>query len=109
MLLQKLYQILGVSEDCKDEDLKVAFVNLAKRFHPDSGSAHANAHQFSEVRNLFEHSKKKKYILYFYKIQQVFMCICKFFRLKVLIEKFRNIDMKQERPNLMKKMKLISR
>lgn len=47
--MQELYQILGVTEDCEDETLRLAFVHLAKRFHPDSGASEASAVRFSEV------------------------------------------------------------
>lgn len=36
-------------ENCEDETLRLAFVHLAKRFHPDSGTPEANAVRFSEV------------------------------------------------------------
>lgn len=49
MWLQELYQTLGVTEDCEDEALRLAFVYLAKRFHPDSGTPEADAVRFSEV------------------------------------------------------------
>lgn len=47
--LQELYQTLGITEDCEDEAVRLAFVYLAKRFHPDSGTPEANAVRFSEV------------------------------------------------------------
>lgn len=43
------HKTLEVSEDCEDEVLRMAFVSLAKRFHPDSGTAEASATKFSEV------------------------------------------------------------
>lgn len=41
--------MLGVAENCEDETLRLAFVHLAKQFHPDSGAPEADAVRFSEV------------------------------------------------------------
>jgi DnaJ family protein C protein 28 len=55
-----LYEILGVAEDCKNETLRLAFVHLAKRFHPDSGTQEADTVRFSQV--LYH---KNYYIIYY--------------------------------------------
>jgi len=44
-----LYETLGVAENCRDEILRLAFVHLAKRFHPDSGTQEADTVRFSQV------------------------------------------------------------
>ncbi|XP_020298854.1 dnaJ homolog subfamily C member 28 isoform X2 [Pseudomyrmex gracilis] len=54
----ELYKTLGVAEDCEDETLRLAFVNLAKRFHPDSGTLDANAVRFSEIENAYREIRK---------------------------------------------------
>lgn len=55
---KKLYEILGVAEDCEDETLRLAFVHLAKRFHPDSGTPEANAVRFSEIESAYREIRK---------------------------------------------------
>jgi len=35
--------------DCKNESLRLAFVHLAKRFHPDNRTQEANTVKFSQV------------------------------------------------------------
>ena len=58
--LKKWYQALEVSEDCEDEALRLAFVYLAKRFHPDSGTSEANAVKFSEIENAYRQIRKAR-------------------------------------------------
>ncbi|EFN86330.1 DnaJ-like protein subfamily C member 28 [Harpegnathos saltator] len=55
---RELYQTLGVTEDCEDEALRLAFVYLAKRFHPDSGTPEADAVRFSEIENAYREIRK---------------------------------------------------
>lgn len=50
---KQLYQILGVNEDCADETLRLAFIHLAKQFHPDSGAPEADAVRFAEVESAY--------------------------------------------------------
>ena len=47
--LQKYFTILGVSSDCDQEQVRQAFLNMVKRFHPDSGSPEANTDRFHLV------------------------------------------------------------
>ncbi|KAH0561381.1 hypothetical protein KQX54_016499, partial [Cotesia glomerata] len=51
--LKKSYETLGLREDCEDEDLRLAFVHLAKQYHPDSGSSRANSMKFSEIESAY--------------------------------------------------------
>lgn len=51
--IKQLYQTLGVNEDCEDETLRLAFIHLAKQFHPDSGTPEADAVRFSEVESAY--------------------------------------------------------
>ncbi|XP_076183323.1 dnaJ homolog subfamily C member 28 [Ptiloglossa arizonensis] len=51
--MKNWHKTLEVSEDCEDEVLRMAFVSLAKRFHPDSGTAEASATKFSEIENAY--------------------------------------------------------
>lgn len=55
---KKFYEILGVAEDCEDETLRLAFVHLAKRFHPDSGTPEADAIRFSEIESAYREIRK---------------------------------------------------
>ncbi|KAK2578286.1 hypothetical protein KPH14_007651 [Odynerus spinipes] len=50
---KQLYQTLGVNEDCEDETLRLAFIHLAKQFHPDSGAPEADAVRFAEVESAY--------------------------------------------------------
>ncbi|XP_018300701.1 dnaJ homolog subfamily C member 28 [Mycetomoellerius zeteki] len=55
---KKLYETLGVAENCEDETLRLAFVHLAKRFHPDSGAPEADAIRFSEIESAYREIRK---------------------------------------------------
>lgn len=48
-LLQRCYEILGLEEGCDQEQIRLAYLALVKRFHPDSGSKEASAEKFHEV------------------------------------------------------------
>lgn len=90
LFLQQLYQTLGVNEDCEDETLRLAFIHLAKQFHPDSGASEADAVRFAEVRRIFQiccqfiSSNKKTYVTIIFNI---------LFRSKVRIEKYESYAM----------------
>ncbi|TGZ54921.1 dnaJ homolog subfamily C member 28 [Temnothorax longispinosus] len=55
---KKLYETLGVAESCEDETLRLAFVQLAKRFHPDSGAPEADAVRFSEIERAYREIRR---------------------------------------------------
>ncbi|KAL0104820.1 hypothetical protein PUN28_016454 [Cardiocondyla obscurior] len=57
-LAKKFYETLGVAENCEDETLRLAFVHLAKRFHPDSGTSEADAVRFSEIESAYREIRK---------------------------------------------------
>lgn len=48
-LFQKYFKILGIAETNDQDIIKNAYLNLVKRFHPDSGTEEANAEKFQEV------------------------------------------------------------
>lgn len=52
--LRKCYNLLGVSEDCTHEELREAYIHLAKHYHPDSGSHAANTDRFSQVEEAYK-------------------------------------------------------
>ncbi|XP_015111472.1 dnaJ homolog subfamily C member 28 [Diachasma alloeum] len=58
--LKKSYQALGLTEDCEDEELRLAFVHLAKQYHPDSGCSGADAHKFSEVEGAYRMIQRQR-------------------------------------------------
>ncbi|KAK3108793.1 hypothetical protein FSP39_015853 [Pinctada imbricata] len=48
------YSLLNVPEDCTDEELRDAYLKLAKIYHPDSGTSTADARKFSQVQNAYQ-------------------------------------------------------
>ncbi|XP_028550198.1 chaperone protein dnaJ 1, mitochondrial [Dendrobium catenatum] len=60
------YEILGISNDATPEDIKKAFHNLAKKYHPDANkNSPAAKRKFQEIREAYETlrdpDKKTKY------------------------------------------------
>lgn len=49
-----------MSEDCEDEALRLAFVYLAKQYHPDSGSTAANSTKFSEIESAYRTIQRQR-------------------------------------------------
>ncbi|KAK3879655.1 hypothetical protein Pcinc_015799 [Petrolisthes cinctipes] len=62
------YEILGISKDATDSDLKKAYRKLALQFHPDKNKAPGASEAFKAVGNAFavlsDAEKKKQYDLY---------------------------------------------
>lgn len=58
-ILKNYYEILGVRQTCPDADIKAAYRELARRYHPDLGG---DAERFDEIceayRNLSDKSKR---------------------------------------------------
>ncbi|KYM99650.1 PREDICTED: dnaJ homolog subfamily C member 28 [Cyphomyrmex costatus] len=61
-IAKKLYETLGVAENCEDETLRLAFVHLAKRFHPDSGTPEADAIRFSEIESAYREIRRIRHV-----------------------------------------------
>lgn len=60
------YEVLGVSKDASDSDIKKAYRKLAKKYHPDMNSGDADSdHKFKEATEAYEvlsdPDKRKKY------------------------------------------------
>ncbi len=62
------YEILGVSKDATDEDLKAAFRRLARQYHPDVNKEPGAEEKFKEINEAFQilsdHEKRRMYDRY---------------------------------------------
>ena len=48
--LKRSFQLLDlVQDECTEEEIRKAYIRLAKKYHPDSSSSQANADCFTEV------------------------------------------------------------
>src|SRR3954451_13961859 len=55
MATRDYYDVLGVSRDAGEKDLKAAFRRLAKQIHPDANPGAQNAeHKFKEINEAYE-------------------------------------------------------
>lgn len=66
MKMKDFYSILGVSQDASKEEIKKAYKNLAKKYHPDANSGNKAAEdKFKEVTEAYEvlsdDEKRSKY------------------------------------------------
>ena len=53
--LEHSFQLLGVTKhDCTVEQIRKAYIDLVKQYHPDSRTPHASAERFTEVCDLYE-------------------------------------------------------
>lgn len=61
-LLQRkdYYQILGVSKNSSSKDIKKAYYDLAKKFHPDTCKEKDAGKKFQEVSEAYEVSKSSE-------------------------------------------------
>lgn len=63
------YEILGLSRNCSQKDIKKAYYQLAKKYHPDSNKNDPNASsKFQEVSEAYEVSKTDDNILYKFEV-----------------------------------------
>ena len=49
-----LYDVLGVDADATPEDIRLAFLGLAHRFHPDLNADDAHEERFKQLRHAYE-------------------------------------------------------
>jgi len=59
------YELLGVSEDASQEEIKSAYREKAKKYHPDSNSEEADEEKFKKINKAYDvlsdQDKRKKY------------------------------------------------
>lgn len=53
--LEKCYRCLGLQSSCGKETLKSRYLELVKRYHPDSNTADASSEKFNEVRQAYRY------------------------------------------------------
>lgn len=54
------YDVLGVSKDATDKEIKTAFRKLAQKYHPDAGGDEAKFKEISEAYETLSDAKKRK-------------------------------------------------
>ena len=57
---KNFYDVLGVSRDASDKDIKTAFRKLAQKYHPDAGGDEAKFKEISEAYETLSDAKKRK-------------------------------------------------
>lgn len=64
-MAKEYYELLGVDEDASQEEIKQAYREKAKKYHPDSNSEHADEEKFKEINKAYEilgdEEKRRKY------------------------------------------------
>ncbi|XP_076461901.1 dnaJ homolog subfamily C member 28-like [Babylonia areolata] len=62
--IEDCFCLLGVEPDCSDQELKKAYLQKAKTYHPDSSSPSADPYKFSQVKDAYkavlEHRKGRE-------------------------------------------------
>ena len=51
--MQNYYEILGVGRDASAEEIKNAFRQLAKKYHPDSSGSEEDKERFQEIQEAY--------------------------------------------------------
>jgi len=52
-MAKDLYQILQIPREASDKEVRTAYRNLAKRYHPDAGAS-SSAARFREIQDAYE-------------------------------------------------------
>nr|CUU99395.1 hypothetical transcript [Hymenolepis microstoma] len=65
MACKNLYDVLGVSKDASEDDIKRAYKSLARKFHPDKNKAPGATEAFKKIGSAFnvltDASKRRRY------------------------------------------------
>ena len=57
---KNFYDVLGVSRDASDKEIKTAFRKLAQKYHPDAGGDEQKFKEISEAYETLSDAKKRK-------------------------------------------------
>ena len=60
MAQKNFYDVLGVSRDASDKEIKTAFRKLAQKYHPDAGGDEQKFKEISEAYETLSDEKKRK-------------------------------------------------
>ncbi|VUZ43455.1 unnamed protein product [Hymenolepis diminuta] len=65
MACKNLYEVLGVSKDASEDDIKRAYKSLARKFHPDKNKAPGATEAFKKIGSAFnvltDFTKRRRY------------------------------------------------
>ena len=68
LAMENYYEVLGVSRDATQEEIKKAYRKLAKKYHPDSSGSQKDKDRFSEIQEAYSvlsnPEKRKMYHYY---------------------------------------------
>ena len=60
--VQDCYSLLNVTDVSSDEEVREAYLKLAKIYHPDSGTSSADPRKFHQVREAYMTIKVKSFL-----------------------------------------------
>ncbi len=61
MKKQKAYELLGLSSDASEDEVKSAFRNMAKKHHPDKGGDEEKFKEINEAYQILTNSKNDEF------------------------------------------------
>ena len=51
--IRDCYSLFNLTQDCSEEELREAYLHLAKQYHPDSGTSTACPRKFSQIQEAY--------------------------------------------------------